>query len=183
MLGLDFNQIVILLIVTAAAVIDFKKNKIFNVITFPAALVGIISNTITGGWQGCLMSIGAWFLGAAIMVFPHPKKKLGFGDAKLMAAIGAFLGPVGLLITFLYFSIFYGIIAVWRIGRVVPWKQFFNLFFKLGGNVALAKEGIDTEKILEMMKSKIPLGPAIALGTYCCVFFQKQTLFILGFPS
>lgn len=181
MLGLGFNQIVILLIVTAAAVIDFKTKKIFNVITFPAAIVGIISNTITGGWQGCLLSIGAWCLGAAIMVFPHPKDKLGFGDVKMMAAIGAFLGPVGLLITFLYFSIFYGIVALWRIGAVVPWKAFFNLFFKLGGNVSLVKDSIDTEKILEMMKSTIPLGPIIAAATYCCVFFQKQTLSFLGF--
>mgnify|MGYP000849093092 FL=1 len=181
MLGLDFNQIAILLIVTVAAIIDFKTKKLLNIITFPAAVVGIISNAITGGVTGCLWSIFACFLGAIIMVYPHPKDKLGFGDAKMMAAIGAFLGPVSLLVTFLYFSIFYGMISIWRVARVVPWIQFFNVFFKFGGNVAVLKNDIDTDRILAMMKSKIALGPLIALGTYCCVFFQKQTLSFLGF--
>ncbi len=181
MLGLDFNQIAILLIVTVAAAIDFKTKKLLNVITFPSAGLGIISNAITGGLSACLWSIFACFLGAIIMVYPHPKDKLGFGDAKMMAAIGAFLGPVGLLVTILYFSIFYGIVSVWRVASVMPWKQLFNIFFKYGGNVAVIKNDIDTEKILTMMKSKIALGPLIALGTYCCVFFQKQTLSFLGF--
>jgi prepilin peptidase CpaA len=181
MLGLDFNQIAILLIVTVAAVIDFKTKKLLNVITFPAAVVGIVSNAITGGLSGCLWSIFAWFLGAIIMVYPHPKDKLGFGDAKMMAAIGAFLGPVGLLVTILYFSIFYGMVSIWRVASVIPWKQFFDIFFKFGGNVAVLKNDIDTEKILTMMKSKIALGPLIALGLYCCVFLEKQTLSFLGF--
>lgn len=180
MLGLDFNQIAILLIVTVAALIDFKTKKLLNVITFPAAVVGIISNAVTGGLSGCLWSIFAWFLGAIIMVYPHPKNKLGFGDAKMMAAIGAFLGPIGLLVTILYFSIFYGMVSIWRVSSVIPWKHFF-MFFKFSGNLAVIKNDIDTEKILTMMKSKIALGPLIALGTYCCVFFQKQTLSFLGF--
>lgn len=178
------NHIAILIIVTVSAFIDWRTTKIFNVITFPAALFGIIINYMTGGWEAALMAVAGWVIGVFVMVFPKPQKKIAFGDAKLMAAIGAFLGPGGVLLAFLYFSLIYGVIACYRIGKVTPWKQFFNLFKVLGPqNVGMAKDSMDMGDVMEMAKSKIALGPAIALGTLLSIVLQKQTLAFMGFSG
>lgn len=178
---LTFNHIAILIVVLVAAVVDLRTKKIFNWITFPAAIVGIVSNAITGGLEGAMWAVAGWVLGALIMIFPHPKKKLGFGDAKLMAAIGAFLLPKGMLVVFLYFCVCFGAVAFVRLALVIPWKQVFRLlsiFSMTGGGHT---GGFDAKPMLETMKTPIALGPSIFVGTLFGILFYSQTMLFLGF--
>lgn len=176
-------QIALLVIVTVAGIIDWRTKKIFNVITFPAAALGIGLNAMTGGWQAALMAVAGWFLAAIIMVAPDhlimKKPKMYFGDAKLMAAIGAFLGPGGMLISYFYFSLIYGVVALTRISISFPWKQFSDAL-KLGLSPEAA---LDDSKLTKTRKSKIALGPYIALGTFLAIVLQQQTLAMLGFQD
>src|ERR1700721_3005694 len=98
MQSLPIIPIVAIIVAVVAAVIDMKTTKIPNLLTFPAALVGIALNFALLGWQAGLFAILGWFVGALIMVGLDWKKKMGFGDAKLMAAMGAFLQWKGVLI-------------------------------------------------------------------------------------
>ena len=180
-LNFSISQIAILVIVFGAGMIDIRTTKIYNVITFPAAAIGIIVNAMMGGWQAALMAVAGWFLAVLIMVFPDRKRKMAFGDAKLMAAVGAFLGPGGVLLAFFYFSLCYGLIAFYKFVRAFPWMQFFKLFKLLGPNVGVAHESMDTEGLSKTMKASIPLGPAIAIGTLLAIVLQKQTLQFMGF--
>lgn len=168
------SQIALLAIVTAAGIIDWRTTKIFNWLTFPAALLGLAINAITGGWQGALMAVAGMVLALVVMMVPDyvimKRPKQGLGDVKLMAAIGAFQGPVGMLITFFYYSLLYGAVAIYKVGPI--------LFRVLKSN-----NPDDIVKYNESKQKKMPLGPWIAVGTALSIFLREPTLSILGIPK
>lgn len=176
---LSMSQIALLAIVTVAAITDWRTKKIFNWLTFPAAALGVIINFMLGGWQAALMAVVGWLLAVAIMVLPDhvimKRPKMYFGDAKLMAAIGAFQGPGGMLITYGFFSIIYGLITLVKVG---PLLYKVTLGAKMG-----VDDSEDIVKYNEARQSKIPLGPSIALGTALSIFLRQPTLSFLGFSD
>ena len=97
-------EIVILVAVTIGAITDIKTKKIYNVITFPTAALGIIINTydgytkggLSGAGMGAIMAVLGWFLGVGLTVLPTLRKGpdlLHMGDANMWGAIGACLLP------------------------------------------------------------------------------------------
>ncbi len=96
-------------VLLVAAVTDWRKRKIYNWLTYPTALVGLVLHTIVFGWSGLvagvLTMVGVVFIGMLML----PLGWLGGGDIKLLAAIGATLGPAALFQTFFY-SLFGGLV-------------------------------------------------------------------------
>jgi prepilin peptidase CpaA len=78
----------------AAAAFDLKSRRIPNWLTGPVFLGGLVWATVAGGLAGLADST----VGALVMMFPFVVLFLfaggGAGDAKLMAALGAWLGLV-----------------------------------------------------------------------------------------
>jgi prepilin peptidase CpaA len=99
-----------LLIVSAGT--DFKYKKIFNAVTFPAMIIGIIVHGFKGGVSGVIYSIEGLFLGLALLVVFYVVGMMGAGDVKLMGAVGSILGPVGVFNAFLFTAIVGGIYAL-----------------------------------------------------------------------
>src|SRR5262245_44534788 len=77
----------------AACVTDIRSRRIPNWLTFGAAAVAIVFHTATGGGSGFVFATTGWLLGALIMFVPFALRGLGGGDVKLLAALGAWLGP------------------------------------------------------------------------------------------
>lgn len=176
MMSLTVIQIVVLAVVVVAAVIDVRTKKIFNWLTFPSMLVGIVLNFVVGGVNQGLMAIGGCLLGGFVMVLPDPRKKMGYGDVKLMMAIGAFLGPTGVLLSWGYFALIYGLLAMLVMAKGM------KSIYAMGKSAAygLQAPAEDQQKLAGLMKSKLPLGPAIALGTIVAIWLEKPTLQLLG---
>ena len=99
-------------IAAAACVTDLRSRRIPNVLTFGGALAGLLFHAITGGIPGFSQAIGGWMVGAMVFAIPFALGGLGGGDVKLLAALGAWLGPVTTIWLALYAGVAGGIGAV-----------------------------------------------------------------------
>jgi prepilin peptidase CpaA len=76
----------------AAAIFDLRSKRIPNALTIPLLVAGLVWATWIGGLSGLGNAAAACFLLALPYVFLFLFAKGGAGDAKLMGAIGAWLG-------------------------------------------------------------------------------------------
>jgi Flp pilus assembly protein protease CpaA len=75
-----------------AAAGDIRHRRIPNALTFPLLIVGLVWAGWSGGLPGVGQAVGACVLLGAPYVFLFVFAGGGAGDAKLMGAIGAWLG-------------------------------------------------------------------------------------------
>ncbi|MHC4657877.1 MAG: A24 family peptidase [Planctomycetota bacterium] len=75
-----------------AAVCDLRSRRIPNVLTLPLLTAGLVHAILVGGLSGLAEAAAACLLLAMPYVFMFLFASGGAGDAKLMGAIGAWLG-------------------------------------------------------------------------------------------
>lgn len=71
---------------------DLSTGKVYNKITFPCMVLGVVLNTLAHGWFGffdSLEGMGIVLLPSLLLASP---RGIGGGDIKLMTAAGSFLG-------------------------------------------------------------------------------------------
>jgi prepilin peptidase CpaA len=164
-------QVVLAAVVLAAAVFDIRSRRIPNWLTLSGVVAGIVLNSFLDvdryNWRSALMGLGL----ALLIYFPlYLLRGMGAGDVKLMAAIGALVGPWNWFGIFLLSNVLGGAIAVLLLlskGRL--WGTFRNLGYMLNELAHfrppyLRKEELDLKspKALTM-----PHGVAIAIGSLC----------------
>ncbi|ASV73852.1 Type IV prepilin peptidase TadV/CpaA [Thermogutta terrifontis] len=129
---------ILLLFLTAAVVSDVRTRRIFNWITYPGILAGLLLNglgdlAVMAGWASSswMQTWGVIGLGQAVtgflacglvMVACYVFFRIGGGDVKLIAMIGAYLGPEDGIIAMLWTFVLGACVAlsvlVWRVGPV-----------------------------------------------------------------
>ena len=104
--------------VVAGAVVDVVSKRIPNLVTFPAMLILVAIHAAFSGWSGladALIGLGG---GLLVFLIPHLFRLLGAGDVKLLAAVGAGLGPTALVTVVLFTSLAGGAqVALWLAAR------------------------------------------------------------------
>lgn len=100
------------LVLAVACITDLRSRRIPNVLTVSAAAGFIAYHCGMGGWDGLLFSLAGLGTGLGVMLVPYALGVMGAGDVKLMAAVGAALGTMGVLWAFLLASLAGGVYAV-----------------------------------------------------------------------
>src|SRR5688500_5016350 len=95
-----------------ACITDVRTRRIPNLLTFGTAAAGVVMHGATGGWDGLQLAAGGWLLGAALFFPFFLLGGMGAGDVKLLAALGAWLGPGDTFWLALYASLAGGVMAV-----------------------------------------------------------------------
>jgi prepilin peptidase CpaA len=101
-----------LLVAATACVIDVRTRRIPNVLTFGAAVAGIVTHTWLGGVDGLAASVFGWVVGASLFFPLFALRGMGAGDVKLLAAIGAWLGPMPTVMVAFYSTLAGGLMAL-----------------------------------------------------------------------
>jgi prepilin peptidase CpaA len=119
-------QVLLLVTVIPAAILDLKTRRVPNWITIPAALAAIAVNVFAGAGGGASTSLKG--LGIALLVyFPlYALRAMGAGDVKLMGAIGAAVGPANWLLIFVLTAILGGIGAIITVTMRHRWRRTFG---------------------------------------------------------
>ena len=101
-----------LTIASLACVTDLSTRRIPNGLTFGAALAGLLYQFVSGGIDGLGHGALGWLVGAVVFILPFALGGLGGGDVKLLAALGAWLGPQDALWLALYTGVAGGVMAL-----------------------------------------------------------------------
>jgi prepilin peptidase CpaA len=160
----------LLALVGIAVVTDLRERRIPNWLTGSGVLIGLTLAAIeTGGFPTAAL-VGV--VTALAIAFPlFALGGVGAGDVKLLAAVGAFVGPGGLLPVIIYGGLAGGVLALGsavRRGVLVP-----VLVSSLGLLLHLVTLGRRGERptLATPGAHSVPYGVAIAVGAVAAWFF------------
>lgn len=91
---------------------DLRSRRIPNALTFAAAGAALAFHAAHGGVGAVGLSAAGWLAGALIFIVPFALRGLGGGDVKLLAALGAWIGPSDVLWVALYTGVAGGALAI-----------------------------------------------------------------------
>lgn len=168
-LGGTMDILITAVLCTALAIAtytDLKSQRIYNWLTFPLMLTGLIAHTVFGGWSGLGLSAGGFGVGLAVMIVPFIFGMMGAGDVKLMAGVGAWLGTNATFTAFLFTCLVGGLYAI------IILLRNFSLFKQVMANIwHTFLYMVNTRKFdyvpvgTEQTLPRLCYGVAIAVGT------------------
>jgi prepilin peptidase CpaA len=153
-----------------AAVTDLTRFKVYNLLTLPLLIAGLIYHSAAGGTGGLLQSVAGMLLGASILLVFYVMGGMGAGDVKLMAALGAWLGVKAIFYVFLVSALAAGIYAlVLMVACGTAREVFVNLQIMWQRVVAVgrhlgAEDRVEREVQRSDRRRLIPFAAMIAIG-------------------
>lgn len=122
------------------ALTDARAYTIPDEFSLGGLVAGILLSLAPGGISplqsalGAALGFGLLYAVAVVGEWAFKKPAMGGGDIKMMAMVGAFLGPVGVLLTLFLGALLGTLIFApisWKTGKLVP----FGIFLALGAAV------------------------------------------------
>jgi len=110
--GLTIAQGAVLLVGAVACITDFRSRRIPNVLTFGASVAAFAFWAASSGLAGLTFSLAGWLAGCLLFLPWFLLRGMGAGDVKLLAALGAWVGPGAALWIALYAAVAGGVFAV-----------------------------------------------------------------------
>ena len=161
------------LLAAAACWTDLLLRRIPNTLVLIGVAAGLALNTLSAGLAGVERSIEGGALGLAVFLPFMVLGGMGAGDVKLMAALGALLGPANVLGLALVAALAGGLLALLR----VAWEG--RLRATVRGIAELlwfwAHTGLRPSPTLNLSNPgtiRIPYAVPIAAGTVVVTLFQ-----------
>jgi len=163
-------------LVAAACVSDIRARRIPNWLTFSGVCAGLLLNSVLGGVAGAGRSLAGMLAGFGVYLLLYCLRAMGAGDVKLMAAIGAIVGPAGWFSIFLATSIAGGVLAL---GAVIYKSRLretlWNVFFIVSELVQLRApfQRRSDLSVKDSRSLKMPHGVAVAAGTAAALLMTR----------
>lgn len=147
--------------VMLAAFVDIRTRRIPNAVTAPMSALGIALAALGSDDQSLGAAVLGLALGLLLMLPGYALGATGAGDVKLLAAVGALLGPAGVVVAFVWTAIAGGGLAV----ATALYRR--RLTATLAGTGRLLTSPADARQTIAATaaSSRFAYGPAIAIGS------------------
>jgi prepilin peptidase CpaA len=110
--SMKMTYVAALIVGFGACITDIRSRRVPNVLTFGSAIVAVLFHILDRQAGGFIHSVEGLFVGAAIFFVPFALGGLGGGDVKLLAALGAWVGPADAAWIALYAGVAGGVLAL-----------------------------------------------------------------------
>jgi prepilin peptidase CpaA len=161
-----------------SVVTDLSSRKILDVVTYPAVAIALIVRFVYQGRgdvehglvSGAIGGAGAALV-FALMNLLWKKRGFGWGDVKLVAAVGAAFGYPAVVAALVFISLVGALqVIVTLIWQGAVWETIGGVFRRLAVKAKLA----DPKKGEEPQQRHVPYGVAIALGSFWAMWWEHS---------
>ncbi len=165
---------------------DVRTRRIPNKLVLIGILMGValngflpegsgFNNTTPGG-LGFLVALEGLVVGLVMLLPIYYLRAMGAGDVKLMAMVGAFLGPNDILGVVLATFVAGGLMALILVVRSKQFGQMLQniKLILLGGMVKMSAGQLPLMNDLPISVGKLPYALAITVGTFGFLVWQRM---------
>lgn len=154
-----------------ASAVDWRFRKIPNWLTLFLAFIAFIFHALTGGSQAFLLACYGFLFGIVLLYLPFAMGGMGGGDVKLLAAIGAFVGPGAVIQIFLASMVIGGVFCAIALWKKKAWKRTMQNIKNRVMNLLIAGKVIpESEVPFSSAPFRIPYALTMMLG-YFWIYF------------
>jgi prepilin peptidase CpaA len=162
--------------VTIAAIMDVRSLRVYNALTFPLLATGILFHILLPWGQGAAHTLCGAGLGFGVLFLFFLMGGIGAGDVKLLAGVGAWLGPVMTFVIFVITGLAAGLYSLVVIlkgeGIRETWDRCRVLFYQ----VVFLSRYFGAEDSIEDLKGQmncrarvIPFAAMVCVATFLLV--------------
>ena len=158
-------------ILIAAAIIDGRQLRVPNWLTYPFLIGGLAFAGWSGGSQALLYSIAGAGVGLATLLPLYAIGGMGAGDVKLMAGLGAWMGPALTWWAFVATALVGGLLGMAMIVASGELIHHWVLFQTIGHEILSIRNPTELARRAGARKPSmtlLPYGIPIALGSIAC---------------
>jgi len=170
MLLFSWHTGILIFLLAGAAFSDFRSHRIPNWLVLSGTLFGVIYNTLLPPFQfsNILFPLAGLGLGLLLFLPLYLLRAMGAGDVKLLAMVGAFLGPGDTFYAALASLVVGGVLSIlFVLVRGTARRLFHNLasLFQRGVLDAMGGSAPNLRIADGASAGKLPYAVAIAIGT------------------
>ena len=170
-------QATLVVLAVLGAIFDARQRRVPNWLTLAGLFLGIALNTFLFETAGLWMSLEG--LGLAMLVyFPlYLLRGMGAGDVKLMAAIGALVGPVNWFGILVLTALFGAIAALGAIALKGRFRQTMWNIWMILASIRIGQAPYKTNPELDISSERsVRLPHAISIGLGTVVFLAAAAI-------
>jgi prepilin peptidase CpaA len=155
-------------VLVEAAVIDGLKLKVPNWLTFHMVVGGLGYAAWTGGGPALLSALGGAALGLALLLPLYAIGGMGAGDVKLLAGVGAWVGPALTFWAFVTSAVVGGLMALAMVAWSGEFLKHWVQFQSIGHEILTVRDPAKLSQAAAERKPRmmlLPYGIPIAVGS------------------
>lgn len=155
-------------VLVEAAVIDGLKLKVPNWLTAHLALGGLAFSAWHGGVAGLIGSLQGALVGLSLLLPLYAIGGMGAGDVKLLAGVGAWMGPALTFGAFVTSAVAGGVMAVAMVAWSGEYARHWAMFQTIANEILTLRSPAKLSRIAAARKPKmmlLPYGIPLAVGS------------------